>query len=76
MTASLMLLLNMIDTNLKQSICVIKGSDSLLLVLPLDAATALNIGNHETLNYEVKNRQLVICKNHESETFSDRGVGK
>lgn len=38
------------------------GTESLLLILPKEAANKLNIENHDYLNFEVKNRELVIKK--------------
>jgi antitoxin component of MazEF toxin-antitoxin module len=40
----------------------LKGAESLLLILPKDAANKLNIENHDYLKFEVRNRELVIKK--------------
>ncbi len=43
-------------------IVALKGNESLLLVLPVEVSNHLNIENHESLKFEVKNREIVIKK--------------
>ena len=38
------------------------GSESLLLILPKEVSSKLDIANQEWLKFEVKNRQIIIKK--------------
>ncbi len=45
---------------LKNFIKALIGEESLLLILPKDVSKELGIENQDRLQYEVKNRELVI----------------
>jgi bifunctional DNA-binding transcriptional regulator/antitoxin component of YhaV-PrlF toxin-antitoxin module len=52
----------------------LKGSESLLLVLPKEVSAELNIANQDWLKFEIKNRQIVIKKIESNESYIKIGV--
>jgi hypothetical protein len=41
---------------------VLRGAESLLLILPKEVGAELDIANQDWLKFEIKNRELVIKK--------------
>ena len=56
-------------------ICATKGTESLLLVLPIKVANEMKIRSHEILKFDIQNEQLVIEKvnGSENDSFNLRG---
>jgi antitoxin component of MazEF toxin-antitoxin module len=45
------------------------GAESLLLILPKDVSNKLDIADQDWLQYEVRNKELVITKMKNSEEY-------
>jgi bifunctional DNA-binding transcriptional regulator/antitoxin component of YhaV-PrlF toxin-antitoxin module len=48
--------------DIKNTIKVLKGDESLLFILPKEVAKKMEIANQEWLTFEVRNKELVIKK--------------
>jgi antitoxin component of MazEF toxin-antitoxin module len=53
---------SILDMDIKNTIKALEGAESLLLILPKEAANKIDIANQDWLTFEVKNRELVIKK--------------
>ena len=58
---------SILEMDIKNSIKVLEGIESLLLILPKEVGNKLNIANQDWLTFEVRNRSLVIKKLKDTE---------
>ncbi len=58
----------------EKSICMIRGTESILFVLPIEVATELAFTNDNLLKFEVKNGILTIQKDGPKFNDSLKGI--
>jgi hypothetical protein len=57
-------------------ICMIRGAESILFVLPSEVGDELGVENNDVLEFAIRNGTLVISKTNHHMRFSREGVEK